>query len=79
VFWLRDKTLSDSEDLSEPDVLAQEIANDLQTAFEQFSTIAGKLKGSPSRTAPALSVPSPTGSGSSPRPPPLPGPAPNCS
>jgi type I restriction enzyme M protein len=46
-FWLKDKSLEESEDLPEPDVLAREIADDLQTAFEQFSTIAGKLKGSP--------------------------------
>jgi type I restriction enzyme M protein len=44
VFWLKDKSLEDAEDLPEPDVLAQEIADDLQTALEQFSTIAGKLK-----------------------------------
>ena len=29
----------------EPDVLAQEIADDLQTALEQFQAIAEKLKG----------------------------------
>lgn len=43
IFWLKDKSLEDSEDLPEPDVLAQEIADDLQTALEQFSTIAGAL------------------------------------
>ena len=40
IFWLRDKSLEDSKDLPEPDVLAQEIADDLQTALEQFATIA---------------------------------------
>ena len=44
IFWLKDKSLEDSDDLPDPDVLAQEIADDLQTALEQFSTIAGKLK-----------------------------------
>jgi type I restriction enzyme M protein len=44
LFWLRDKTLEDSEDLPEPDVLAQEIADDLQTAMEQFASIAAALK-----------------------------------
>jgi len=44
IFWLKDKSLEDSEDLPEPDVLAQEIADDLQTALEQFSTIAGDLR-----------------------------------
>ncbi|MEX0653495.1 MAG: class I SAM-dependent DNA methyltransferase [Phycisphaeraceae bacterium] len=43
IFWLRDKGLEDSDDLPEPDVLAQEIADDLQTALEQFSAIAGEL------------------------------------
>jgi hypothetical protein len=33
------------DDLPEPDVLAQEIADDMQTALEQFSAIADKLKG----------------------------------
>ena len=35
----------ESDDLPEPDVLAQEIADDMQTALEQFSAIAEKLKG----------------------------------
>ena len=43
IFWLRDKSL-DSENLPEPDVLAQEIADDLQTALEQFASIAAELK-----------------------------------
>ena len=44
IFWLKDKSLDDSENLPEPDVLAQEIADDLQTALEQFSAIAAELK-----------------------------------
>jgi type I restriction enzyme M protein len=44
IFWLKDKSLEDSDDLPDPDVLAQEIADDLQTALEQFSAIAGKLR-----------------------------------
>ena len=43
-FWLRDSSLEDSDDLPEPDVLAQEIADDLQTALEQFASIANGLK-----------------------------------
>lgn len=42
-FWLRDKSLEDSDDLPEPEVLAQEIADDLQTALEQFQAIAEKV------------------------------------
>jgi type I restriction enzyme M protein len=41
---LKDKSLEDSADLPEPDVLAQEIADDLQTALDQFTAIAGELK-----------------------------------
>lgn len=44
IFWLRDKILEDSENLPEPDVLAHEIADDLQTALEQFAAIAAELK-----------------------------------
>jgi type I restriction enzyme M protein len=44
IFWLKDKSLADGDDLPEPDVLAQEIADDLQTALDQFGAIAGELK-----------------------------------
>ena len=44
IFWLKDKSLEDSDDLPTPDVLAQEIADDLQTALEQFTAIAEKVK-----------------------------------
>jgi type I restriction enzyme M protein len=40
----QDKSLEDAESLPEPDVLVQEIADDLQTALEQFSAIAAELK-----------------------------------
>jgi type I restriction enzyme M protein len=45
LFWLTDESLEDSESLPEPDVVAEEIAEDLQTALELFSTIAKGLKG----------------------------------
>lgn len=44
IFWLKDKSLEDSDDLPAPDVLAQEIVDDLQTALDQFAAIAGELK-----------------------------------
>ena len=44
IFWLKDKSLEDSDNLPEPDILAQEITDDLQTALEQFSAIAAELK-----------------------------------
>ena len=40
LFWLRDESLEDSEDLPDPEVLAREIADDLQTALDQFAGIA---------------------------------------
>ena len=45
IFWLRDKSLEESDDLPDPDMLAQEIADDMETALEQFSAIVEKLKG----------------------------------
>jgi type I restriction enzyme M protein len=45
IFWLKDTSLEDSDDLPPPEVLAQEIADDLQTALEQFQSIAAALKG----------------------------------
>jgi type I restriction enzyme M protein len=44
LFWLKDKSLEDSDDLPDPDVLAQEIADDLQTALDQFGAIVEGLK-----------------------------------
>ena len=43
LFWLKDESLEASEDLPEPDVLAAEIADDLQAALEQFSALADEL------------------------------------
>lgn len=43
IFWLKDKSLEESEDLPEPEVLALEIIEDLQAALEQFSAVAAKL------------------------------------
>lgn len=43
IFWLRDESLEDSDNLPAPDVLAQEIVDDLEAALEQFREIAGDL------------------------------------
>ena len=45
IFWLRDDTLADSDNLPPPDVIAQEIVDDLEAALEQFRLIADDLKG----------------------------------
>jgi len=44
IFWLKDERLEDSANLPDPDVIAAEIADDLQAALDQFVLIAGDLK-----------------------------------
>ena len=39
IFWLKDESLEDTENLPEPDVIAQEIIENLEAALEQFSSI----------------------------------------
>jgi type I restriction enzyme M protein len=43
IFWLRDESLEESDNLPDPDVLAQEIVDDLEAALEQFREIAADL------------------------------------
>jgi len=43
IFWLKDESLADSDNLPPPDVIAQEIVDDLEAALEQFRLIAGDL------------------------------------
>ena len=47
IFWLKDQSLEDSENLPDPDVLAQEMIEDLETALEQIREIAGDLAPEP--------------------------------
>jgi len=42
--WLRDESLEDSANLPDPDVLAQEIADDLRSALAQIEDILGDLE-----------------------------------
>lgn len=44
LFWLKDESLEDSANLPDPDVLAREIAEDLEAALEQFAAIAEDLR-----------------------------------
>ncbi len=39
IFWLRDESLEDTDNLPDPDVLALEIMENLEAALEQFSSI----------------------------------------
>jgi type I restriction enzyme M protein len=44
IFWLKDDSLEDSANLPDPDVIAAEIAEDLQAALDQFAQIAAELR-----------------------------------
>jgi len=39
IFWLKDESLEDSENLPAPDIIAREIAENLESALEQFNSI----------------------------------------
>ena len=45
IFWLRDEIMEDSANLPPPDVIAEEILEDLRSALEQLEEIAGDLAG----------------------------------
>ena len=44
IFRLRDDALADSDNLPPPDVIAQEIVDDLEAALEQFRLIASDIE-----------------------------------
>lgn len=46
IFWLRDESLEDSDNLPDPDVLAREIVEELKVALEQFAGISEDLDAS---------------------------------
>jgi type I restriction enzyme M protein len=43
IFWLKDESLEDTDNLPPPDVIAREIVENLQSALEQFSAITEEL------------------------------------
>ncbi len=43
IFWLKDESLEDSENLPDPDVIARDIAENLESALEQFAGISEVL------------------------------------
>jgi type I restriction enzyme M protein len=47
IFWVKDDSLENSANLPEPEVLAMEIVENLESAFEQFRSICEELKESP--------------------------------
>lgn len=44
IFWLKDKSLADLDNLSAPDELAADIIENLQSALESFQELMGQLK-----------------------------------
>jgi type I restriction enzyme M protein len=51
IFWLRDKSLTDLDSLDDPDLLAQDIIENLEAGLESFRAIAAALD-TPAPTAP---------------------------
>ena len=45
LFWIKDRSLTDTDSLPAPGILATELADDLETILEQFIKIAAKLSG----------------------------------
>ena len=43
IFWLRDESLEDTDNLPPPDVIAAEIVEDLEAALAEFAEIAATL------------------------------------
>jgi len=44
IFWLRDENMLDLENLPEPDILAQEIIENIEAALESFREVALKIE-----------------------------------
>jgi type I restriction enzyme M protein len=44
IFWLRDESLESSDNLPDSDLIAEEIADDLRAALEQFEEIQEDLR-----------------------------------
>jgi type I restriction enzyme M protein len=43
IFWLRDESLEESDNLPAPEIIAAEIIADLESALDQFRNIADSL------------------------------------
>ena len=44
IFWIKDKSLADLDNLPSPDVLADDIIENLQSALESFQELKAQLK-----------------------------------
>ena len=49
IFWLKDDALEESANLPAPEIIAADIAADLEAALEQFATIAEDLSSAPGK------------------------------
>jgi type I restriction enzyme M protein len=45
LFWIKDQSLTDTDSLPAPDIIAAEIVDELETALEQFARISRRLDG----------------------------------
>ena len=45
IFWIKDKSLTDLDNLPDPDVLAEEIIENLESGLDSFKQIMEQLKG----------------------------------
>jgi type I restriction enzyme M protein len=43
IFWIKDKSLADLDNLPDPDVLASEIIDNLETAMESFKELMAEI------------------------------------
>ena len=57
IFWIKDKSLADLDHLPAPEVLADEIIENLQSALDSFSELKAQLK----RNAPSATSCAPGG------------------
>ena len=44
IFWIKDKSLDDLDNLPDPDVLAKELVDDLEDALENLKEICSDMK-----------------------------------
>ena len=56
IFWVKDDSLADSDNLPPPGVIAQEIVEDLEAALEQFRLVATDLNGGSNGEEPATAA-----------------------
>ncbi len=47
IFWLKDKSLADLDSLPDPDILANEIIENIEAGLESFKEIMATINGNP--------------------------------